>query len=221
MMIFYHFGFDLNYLGWIHYQINYDLRWLIARSLILGTFLFTAGASLALAENQQKNLKQQWLRIAKIGAAALLVTAGSWLLFPDSAIYFGTLHAIALMCVLLLIIPLPAYLAVILGLVALGLGNGYAHAVFDHPGLAWLGLMTYKPQTEDYVPMLPWFGICLIGYAIAKTLARQFLIKRLSEIRRLPLFLIWMGRNSLVIYLLHQPMLLGILIPVTHLLKAA
>ncbi|MDD5175175.1 MAG: heparan-alpha-glucosaminide N-acetyltransferase [Sterolibacterium sp.] len=218
-MILYHFGFDLNYLGWIHYDINYDPRWLGARALILGTFLFTVGISLALAENQQKNLKHQLARIGKIGAAAVLVTAGSWVFSPESTIYFGTLHAIALMSLLLLLIPLPAYLANILGLVALGLGNGYTNAVFDYPGLAWLGLMTHKPQTEDYVPVLPWFGVCLIGYAIAKVLVRRGLIRHLAEIRQLPAALVWLGRNSLAIYLLHQPLLLGILVTATHLLK--
>lgn len=221
VMIFYHFGFDLNYLGWLHYRINYDLRWLIWRSLILGTFLFTVGVSLALAEAQQKSLKSQLVRIARLGAAALLVTAGSWMFFPNSAIYFGTLHAITLMCLLLLLCPLPAYLASILGLGAIWLGNSYASVVFDQPGLAWLGLMTHKPQTEDYVPMLPWFGICLIGYALAKVLRMRNMIGKLAEFRRVPPALVWIGRNSLLIYLVHQPLLLGILIPVTRWLRPA
>lgn len=215
----YHFGFDLNYLGWIHQQINNDPRWLVARALILGTFLFTVGVSLALAEGQQKSMTRKLIRIGKIGAAAMLVTAGSWLVFPASAIYFGTLHAIALMSLLLLLLPLPAWLACILGVIAVGLGNGYVNTIFDHPGLAWIGLMTHKPQTEDYVPMLPWFGVCLLGYAATKVLIQHKFLGKLADIQRLPRFLPWLGRHSLAIYLLHQPLLLGILIPATHLLR--
>lgn len=220
-MAVYHFGFDLNHLGWIHQQINSDPRWLAARALILGSFLLTVGVSLALAEGQQKSMRRKLNRIVKIGAAALLVTAGSWLVFPASAIYFGTLHAIALMSLLLLLFPLPARLACILGIIAVVLGNAWSNAVFDHPGLAWIGLMTRKPRTEDYVPMLPWFGICLLGYAATKALMQHALFGRLANIQRLPGFLPWLGRHSLAIYLVHQPVLLGILIPATHLLRPA
>lgn len=217
-MICYHFGFDLNYLGWIHQQLNIDGRWLAARALILGTFLFTAGFSLALAEGQQ--LTRKLIRIGKISAAALLVTAGSWLVFPASAIYFGTLHAIALMSLLLLLSPMRGGTACLSGLVIIWLGNAYANSIFDHPALAWIGLMSHKPLTEDYVPMLPWFGVCLIGYAAAKALIRHKLLGRLAKIRCSPRSLQWLGRHSLAIYLLHQPLLLGILIPATHLLRS-
>lgn len=220
-MACYHFGFDLNYLGWIHHHINDDPRWLVARALILGTFLFTVGISLALAEGQLKSISLKLLRIGKIGAAAVLVTGGSWLVFPASAIYFGTLHAIALMSLILLLLPLPAWPAGILGVVAIGLGNGYANTIFDHPGLAWIGLMTHKPLTEDYVPMLPWFGVCLIGYAVTKTLIQHKSLGKLAEIRHMPRLLPWLGRHSLAFYLLHQPVLLGILIPATHLLRSS
>ncbi len=215
----YHFGFDLNYLGWIHHHINDDPRWLAARALILGTFLFTVGVSLALAEG--RSMARKLIRIGKIGAAAGLVTAGSWLVFPASAIYFGTLHAIALMSLILLLLPLPAWPACILGVIAVGLGNGYANTIFDDPALAWIGLMTHKPLTEDYVPMLPWFGVCLIGYAATKALIQHKSLGKLAKIRRLPRILEWLGRHSLAIYLLHQPVLLGILIPVTQLLRSA
>lgn len=218
-MILYHFGFDLNYLGWIHHHINTDPGWLSARTLILGTFLFTVGTSLALAERQQKSLGRKLLRIGKISAAALLVTTGSWLIFPASAIYFGTLHAIALMSLTLSLLPIKPLPASVLGVAAIALGNAYGNAVFDHPGLAWLGLMTHKPLTEDYVPMLPWFGVCLIGYAATKAFARGPLFDELAKVQPKTQLLAWLGRHSLAIYLLHQPLLLGILIPATRLFR--
>lgn len=222
LMIFYHCGFDLNYLGWIHYDINYDQRWLAARTLILGSFLGIVGVSLALAEVQQINLRRKLLRIGKIVAAAGLVSVGSWLFLPGQTIYFGTLHAIALMSLILQVQPLSAGLAGTLGVAAIALGNSLAHPVFDFPALAWLGLMTHKPLTADYVPMLPWFGVCLIGYAAAKAFIRRqrgaIMVTRQDY---WPQFLMWLGRHSLAVYLLHQPLLLAILIPVTRLLQPA
>lgn len=219
-MVFYHLGFDLNYLGWLHQNINADLGWLAARAVILSTFLFAVGASFALAEAGGVALKNQLTRVFKIVAAALLVTAGSWLAFPNSAIYFGVLHAIALMSLLLLVMPKGVWPACILGVVVILLGNGYANGHFDQPGLAWIGLMTRKPITEDYVPILPWFGPCLIGYGLTQKIVQHRLFKVLGQIQPRPRVLLWMGKHSLAIYLLHQPVLLGVLIPLTHLLKS-
>lgn len=218
-MIFYHFGYDLNYLHWLEQDLVHDLRWMTARTLILGSFLLTVGMGQALAERQQANLKQRWWRIGKIAAAAALVTLGSRLMFPESAIYFGTLHAIALMSVLLLLLPCPPWPAILLGVAALVLGNVYANELFNHPALAWFGLMTYKPDTEDYVPLLPWFGVCLIGYGAMRALLDKG-IATASASRRMPRALVWTGRHSLAIYLLHQPILLGMLIPLTQWLRA-
>lgn len=219
-MILYHLGFDLNYLGWLHQNINADPLWLAARALILSSFLFTAGASFALAEASGVSRKIQLARVLKISAAALLVTAGSWIAFPNSAIYFGVLHAIAVMSVALLVIPKGVWPACTLGVAAILLGNGYASAYFDQPALAWIGLMTHKPVTEDYVPILPWFGACLIGYGLAHKFVRHRVFEGLRQRQPRPRFLCWMGRHSLAIYLLHQPLLLGLLIPLTRYLKA-
>lgn len=220
-MIVYHFGFDLNTLGWLRQDLNHDWRWLTARTLILGSFLFAAGASLALAEARNASLRTQLARIARIAAAALLVTAGSWLAFPKSAIYFGTLHAIAAMGLAMLAIPRGVWPASTLGAAAILLGTFYSNGLFDRPALAWIGLMTHKPVTEDYVPMLPWFGVCLIGYAAMNAVIRRpNLFAALARSATKQRSLAWLGRHSLAIYLLHQPVLLGLLIPATRLLRS-
>lgn len=203
-------------LGWIRQDINHDPVWLTARTLILGTFLFAVGVSFALAQLAQTPLRTKLVRTGRIAAAALLVTAGSWLVFPQSAIYFGTLHAIAVISLVLLAVPCGVWPAAILGAAAVSVGALFSHSVFNHPSLAWIGLMTYKPLTEDYVPLLPWLGVSLIGYAAANAMHKRGLLGALAHIAP-PRALTWMGRHSLAIYLLHQPLMLGILIPLSRL----
>lgn len=220
-MIVYHFGYDLNYLRWLQQDLVHDLRWLTARALILGSFLLSVGMGQALAERQRTPTALRWRRIGRIAAAAALVTLGSYAMFPDSAIYFGTLHAIAVISMLLLLLSCrPGFVAMLLGIGALLLGNIYSNELFNHPALAWLGLMTYKPYTEDYVPLLPWFGVSLLGYGAMQALLGRGIVT-VSSARPMPRFLVWIGRHSLAIYLLHQPVLLGVLIPLTKLLRAA
>lgn len=231
-MMAYHFCFDLNYLGWIHQDINHDLRWQTARSLILGSFLFCVGAAQALAAHQQIQPALRWRRIGKIAAAALLVSLGSGLMFPATFIWFGVLHAIAVMSLLLLGMEKmfdrlktspKSRVAWLLFLAPLCLlsGNFFQHPAFDTPWLAWIGFATHPPATEDYVPLLPWFGLCLIGQAVM-----QQRLSRSSQTAQTvftpftaPRWLLRVGRHSLPFYLLHQPLLLGILIPLTHFLR--
>ena len=220
-MIVYHFGFDLNYLGWIHQNLNEDRAWLMARTVILGSFLFLAGASFALAQQRSVQLRQHLTRIAKIAAAALLVTVGSRLTFPESAIYFGTLHAIAVMGLLLMALPKWGWGLCLMGALVIGIDLIYADAIFNHPALSWLGLRTFKPVTEDYVPLIPWFGACLLGCGAMRVALRTGALARRSGADVMPpSWLAWTGRHSLAIYLIHQPLLLGTLIPLSKLLRS-
>lgn len=217
-MVAYHFGFDLNYFGWIHQNLNEDIAWRGARTLILGSFLFFAGASFALAQHRNASRRQHLQRIAKIAAAALLVSAGSWLVFPTTAIYFGTLHAIAVMGLLLLILPSWGWGLCGLGAAIIGFNLVYASAAFNQPALSWIGLRTVRPLTEDYVPLIPWFGICLIGCGAMRV---ALCSTRLADWRGpwcMPSWLAWTGRHSLPIYLVHQPIMLAMLFALRKLL---
>jgi uncharacterized membrane protein len=215
-MVVYHFCFDLAWNGWITADLGEDWRWVAFRIPILGSFLFIAGMSLALAMARGQSERSYWRRVGIITAAALLVTAGSYAMFPDSFIYFGVLHAIALMSVLARPL-LPSRDALfIIGIAIVVAGTTIAFPLFDRPPLHWIGLMTFKPRTEDYVPLFPWFGVFLIGAAAGIRLAQS--VQRSASLSTglagwtPPRPLDWvrvLGRHTLFVYLVHQPILLG------------
>lgn len=209
-MIAYHLCFDLRYFGVTHWDFEHDLRWLTARTLILSSFLLIAGISAVLARRQASPVRH-WLRhIGIIAGAALLVSAGSWLMFPRSFIWFGVLHAIAVS----LLLARPLYgrplLAALVGIAVIVAGSTYANAAFDNRTLGWIGFMTAKPVTEDYVPLFPWTGVLLLGVTAGHALVRTR-FAALAPLARLAAPLQLLGRHSLIVYLLHQPLLLGLL----------
>jgi uncharacterized membrane protein len=99
----------------------------------------------------------------------------------------------------------------VLGLICLLLPTWASHPFFDSRWTNWVGLVTRKPITEDYVPLLPWLGMVLWGLAAgAWILARQpaLLAGPLPGAVR-PLAVL--GRWSLSFYMVHQPVLIGAL----------
>ena len=207
-MVVYHFCFDLRYFGVARWDFEHDIRWLAARTLILSSFLLIAGISAALARRDPA-ADARWPRhVAVIGGAALLVTAASAMMFPRSFIWFGVLHAIALS--LLLARPLidRPRAALTAGVIVIAAGVMLSSQHFDNRMLGWLGFMTGKPMTEDYVPLFPWSGVLFLGIAAGHALvASNFTM--LAPLARMPRALRFLGRHSLAVYLVHQPLLLG------------
>lgn len=214
-MALYHLAFDLSRFGLIERQdFNRDAFWLAQRSAILSLFLFCAGAAtpIALARGQDwRRLRTRW---AKIAAGAAAVSLASWLMFPRSWISFGVLHAMALMTIVARVAaPLGRWLWPA-GLACIVLPRVVQHPFFDTRWTNWVGLVTRKPLTEDYVPLLPWLGVVLWGVAAA-----QWLLQRHPHWleRGLPAAagpLAALGRWSLTFYLLHHPVLIGIVLAV-------
>jgi uncharacterized membrane protein len=205
-MIAYHFCFDLRWFGFAQWDFEQDARWIAARSLILGSFLLLAGVSLALAARRVDAGRRFMRHVAQIGGAALLVSAASYLAFPQRYIWFGVLHAIAV--TLLLARPLVGHprAAWILGVVVVAAGLLFWHPVFDGRALGWLGFMTHKPATEDYVPLFPWAGVAFVGVALGERLHGAG-ARLLAPFASLPRVLPLLGRHSLLVYLVHQPLL--------------
>lgn len=214
LMIAYHFSFDLNYHGWIHQDFNHSTFWLVARACIVSLFLLLVGISLVL-NSQRTDSSSFWRRQARLLAACIAVSIGSYLMFPDSFIFFGILHFILLASLLGRLCVRFYYTNLITALLALIVGMNYSSSVFDTPLLQWVGFMTYKPFTEDYVPFFPWFGVVLLGIFLGKLIVARPSLPG-GELPGMRPFM-FAGQHSLAIYLLHQPALLGILTLVTFL----
>ncbi len=221
-MTVFHFCFDLNEFGYIRQDLYHDPFWTVQRTLIVSLFLLCAGMGQAMAVAQGQSWSRFWRRWAQVAVAALLVTAGSWWMYPRSFIYFGVLHGIALMLIVLRLtvrrggwLWLLGALAIALWLLAVSGLQAFAAPVLvdalNGRALNWLGLITHKPITEDYVPLLPWLGVMWWGGAIGRWLAgpgAAFLKRPLPALLR-PLASL--GRWSLSYYLLHQPVMIGAL----------
>ena len=214
LMVVYHFCFDLEYYGWIQANFNGSPFWLTARNIIVSLFLCVVGISLVLANRNAIDWRAWLRRFGILAGSAALVTASSYALFPRSWIFFGVLHFVAIASLLGLAFLRWHRLVLAMGIILVVVGSIVELPFFDRPALQWLGLMTYKPVTEDYVPLLPWFGVVLIGMFLGRL--------ALTEKRLAPLLawrpkgapgrsLAFAGRHSLLIYMLHQPVLMGVL----------
>jgi uncharacterized membrane protein len=222
MMIVYHAAFDLNWFHIISADFNHHPFWLGFRDLIVSSFLLLVGVSLVLARRAGISPRRFWRRIALVGACALLVTAGSYAAFPKTFITFGILHCIVVSSILGWPLVRFPRAALLVGIVVIAVGATIGVTLFDPPwfkGVAlldvpwlnWVGLMTHRPATEDYVPVLPWFGVVLVGISIGWWLVGRRLHTLRPIPRAAPKWLTWLGRHSLLVYMVHQPIMIGIL----------
>jgi uncharacterized membrane protein len=212
LMVVFHFCFDLAYFGLAAFDFYNDRFWLASRTCILSSFLLLGGISLVLATRRGFNARRYFRRLSLLIASALLVSISTWMMFGERFVFFGVLHFIALASVLGLAFLRLGWWNLLLAVPLIVFANLYQSPWFDQAGWRWIGLMTHKPATEDYVPVLPWFGIVLIGIAVASPvfdLARSN--QQAVSGSALLKWLAFAGHHSLIIYLLHQPLLIGAL----------
>ena len=214
LMFIYHFTFDLNYFEVVSFDFNNDLRWLGFRALIVSLFSGLVGVGLVLGPGRKLDWPRYGKRLLAIGACALLASAGSYFMFPKTFIFFGILHFIFVASVLGLAFLQFAWLNLIIGAALIVFGSTLQLSFFDQRPLQWIGMMTHKPYTEDYVPLLPWFGVVLIGMFLARRAEAHGWFEKFSKIEfsnPIAKVLAFGGRNSLIIYMLHQPIFIGLL----------
>ena len=213
-MVVYHVSWDMSFYDLIATDILAVPAWQWFARSIAGSFLILVGVGLALAHAAGLERRSFLWRLAKIAGAALAITVATFFAFPDSHIFFGILHCIAVSSVLALpFLGAPRALTAAVALVCLLAPSLFQDPGLDHPLLDWLGLGLTEPRTNDYVPIFPWFGLVLIGVLAGQALLRLRTpaVAQWRAGHPLARGLASAGRRSLPIYLLHQPISLAVL----------
>lgn len=220
-MISYHFMWDLYFTGFWDVNAARDPLLRLYARVIAASFLTIVGISLYLAHGRGVRWSSFLKRFAVIAAAALLVSVGSWFAFPESFIFFGILHCIAIGSVIALpLLRAPPWLVFAVAAVFFALPSFIASPALETWSTWWLGLGAMPPLSNDYVPLFPWAGFVLTGGGLARIMepwlvrARQW--QPDSVLGRI---LVFAGRHSLLIYLTHQIVLLGVLVGLAQILR--
>lgn len=214
-MVVFHVAWDLYYFGYSPVDVTSEPRWVIFQKSILSTFMLLVGASLILAHGKRIRWRSFLKRLGFLVVAALLVTAGTYWMFPEYFVFFGVLHAIALFSVLALpLLGLDGRVILGLGIAVVAASFAYQDAGFTERSLAWIGFWPVSPPTSDVVPIFPWFGVVVIGMGLMQIALDLGFADRLRAVRSNEAALrglAFLGRWSLLVYLLHQPLIIGVL----------
>jgi uncharacterized membrane protein len=212
-MVLFHFAYDLNLFGILQPRQNFfhDALWTRQRTCIVSLFLLCAGLGQALALHAGQVWPRFWRRWWQVVLCAALVSVATAWMSPKGWISFGVLHGIAVMLIITrFAAPLGLWLFP-LGAMLLLLPMWVEHPFFDTRWTNWVGLTTRKPITDDWVPVLPWLGVMWWGLALGQWLMRRH-YGWLSETLIRPLQpLAILGRWPLTVYMLHQPIFIGLL----------
>lgn len=202
-MVIFHFTFDLMYFGYIAPGTVYRLEWRIFESTIAASFLFIAGFSFMLSHGGSLKFSRLRRKLGLLAMSAAGISCVTYFIFGPNMIRMGILHSILLLSVLAIFLR-HLHWGFLTFLACLNILL-YLWLPLPLEASAWLQWLVWTSETEfsvDYRPILPWATPFLIGMV-----AQRFLPNDRSIITDRAKRLSIIGRNSLWIYLAHQPIL--------------
>jgi uncharacterized membrane protein len=220
-MVIYHFIWDLNYFGLFRANLlGGPWQW-FARS-IATLFLFVMGLSMTLSytrERQQTGQTRLFKKFLRRGGQVfglgLIITVATYFFIGQGFVIFGILHLLGLTIILAYpFLHVNRWVSLVVGVLVIGAGIYVDTLAVAFPWLIWLGVKQTGIYMVDYYPVLPWFGVALLGIFAGYTFypqgRRSFWLPdgaNLPPMRGLR----YLGRHSLLIYVVHQPLLMGLL----------
>lgn len=161
------------------------------------SFIFISGIALG----KSRRVFGKFLgRFLKLGAYSILISILTYVFYPACFVKFGILHFFSTSSILLYLffnIPRKTILGILIILIGLLI---YGKRV-DNMYLFVLGLVPKNFCSLDYFPLLPWFGVYLLGLDFSKRFNPKIKLKQLD-------FISFLGKHSLTIYLIHIPLIL-------------
>ena len=208
-MFTFHFAFDLMFFGFVKSDLIYQTGWQIFERMIAISFLFIAGLSLSITHKSKIKWNSFIRRYGMTALCAVLVSTVTFLLFDNDMVRFGILHAISVSGLIsLLLLKLNSFSLFLLAVIILLINLLIPQPVTGHYFWHWLIYTTETPGSLDYRPILPWIAPFILGMALYQPIKNRRLLETSNKVSYRKLLIVsWIGRNSLIIYLIHQPIL--------------
>jgi len=220
-MIIYHILFDLDFLGIVDLPLR-EWWMMIFLYSIGGLFLLLVGVSLSIGGmrlDQKFGVKKRLIWGVRRGFFLLVVGFGvslaTWLWAPGCFVKFGVLHCIGLCLILGIFLVGRKKLCALLTGLFIGLGFVVDSFTVSSRLFFWLGLRYPGFCSLDFFPLLPWFGVVCLGLFLGALLypgGKRGFTLNVHPSNKFFSFFCWLGRNSLWIYVIHQPVIVGILL---------
>jgi uncharacterized membrane protein len=228
LMVIYHLCYDLDMFGYIDTRFGVGY-WVPFRYVIVILFLGLVGVSLQIAHGTSIKWHSLKKRSMQLLVASTAVSASAYFIAAHKVTIFGILQLILVSSWLALPFLNRAKLTLVCGGIIFFVGHIWHHTLFDHIALHWIGLMENIRPALDYAPIFPWFGVVLMGIsagvllqkhqgvanAFAKPLIRKTSGSAFVFLKRFDDALQYAGKHSLLIYLLHQPIMFGALMVIS------
>ena len=218
MMIVYHTTYDLDTLGGYDIQSTAGL-WDLFADVTASLFLFLVGVSLAIS--RARTSLTGWKLFGKYLARGLRILAYAvvltvvFLALGIGVVAFGILHLIGVSIILSYPFLRLRFTNLVLGTLIFAAGQ-YIMAQDPYSQSFWLlpfGVVPENVIMPDYRPLLPWFGVVLIGLFFGNVVYGDGIRPAITEDKAPVLVrpLLPLGRNSLFVYLIHQPIIIAVL----------
>ena len=224
-VVLYHFMFDLRLLEFVEIDVTTHPAWVFFARTLAGSFLFLVGFGLVFSHYNAMRWKSFWRRFAIIFIAAIGISIATYIFFAYMFVYFGILHAIAIFSILTLpFLRAPLWLLAVVALFIFTLPFFVNSEIFNEKIFSWIGLWQIPPITADLVPIFPSFAYTLLGVLVARLVIKKNFVTNLASVQIKGWFFKFLkkaGKLSLIIYLVHQPIMLAILYPIAYFVKPA
>jgi len=224
LMLAYHFLYDLDFFGIADIELRSGTLLYMGRGAAF-LFILISGTALSISRSRDlknrisgkpvENFSKYLRRGLRLFSMGLIITGITWIFFPGQYILFGILHFFGVSAVIAY--PFLKYgkenllFGLFFGIIGLYLKD----RTFGFSALFWLGLRPEGFVTLDYFPLFPWFGVLLTGIFLGNSLYksgnRQFKLPKADKFLLQKPFS-WIGKHSLSIYFIHQPLFLGLLL---------
>lgn len=224
LMLAYHFLYDLDFFGLADLDLRSGTFFYMGRGAAF-LFILISGTAISISRSRElengtsgkpvENFSKYLRRGLRLFSMGLIITGITWIFFPEQYILFGILHFFGVSAVLAYPFLKYGKENLLFGLFFGIIGFYLKNRTFGFSSFLWLGLTPEGFATLDYFPLFPWFGVLLIGIFLGNSLYKDG--KRQFKIPEADKFLFQkpfsgIGKHSLSIYFIHQPLFLGLLL---------